>query len=168
MQLVERHVINQKHKYYREIDDLCLLSKNLYNVANYHMRQEFINNSLILNYNQVQKLLQGQVDYKALPAKVSQQVLMILNKNWKSFFESLKAFQEDSSKFLGRPKLPKYKQKLEGRNILVYTIQAISKIALVKRGVIKLSQTNIELKTSVPYGQLAIVRVVPKLNHYVV
>nr|WP_236117016.1 transposase [Hassalia byssoidea] len=132
------------------------------------MRQEFIHNSIILNYHQVQKLLQGQVDYKALPAKVSQQVLMILDKNWKSFWESLKAFHSEPEKFFGRPKLPKYKHKLEGRNILVYTIQAISKTALVKRGVVKLSQTNIELKTAVPYEQLAQVRVVPKLNHYVV
>jgi hypothetical protein len=62
--------------------------------------------------------------YKALPAKVSQQILMVLDRNWKSFFEAQEAYKEDSSKFFGRPKLPKCKHKTEGRNILVYTIQA--------------------------------------------
>lgn len=59
---------------------------------------------------------------KTLPAKVSQQILLLLDKNRKSFFEALKAYKEDPSKFLGRPKLPKYKHKTEGRNILVYTV----------------------------------------------
>ena len=35
---------------------------------------------------------------KVLPAKVSQQILMILDKNWKSFFEAVKAYKIDSSK----------------------------------------------------------------------
>jgi putative transposase len=34
-----------------------------------------------------------------LPAKVSQQILMILDKNWKSFFEAVKGYKTDSSKF---------------------------------------------------------------------
>lgn len=127
MQLVERHVINKKHIYYKEIDNLCFLSKNLYNAANYIVRQEFIKNQSYLNYNSVQKILQIQNDYKALPAKVSQQVLMLLDKNWKSFREAIKAYQQDHFKFLGRPKLPKYKDKVKGRNILVYTAQAVSK-----------------------------------------
>jgi putative transposase len=74
MQLVERHVINKNNQYYMEIDKLCFLSKNLYNAANYLIRQEFINNSNYLNYNASQKLMQSQVDYKSLPAKISQQV----------------------------------------------------------------------------------------------
>ena len=94
MQLVERHIINKNHQHYQEIDHFCFLSKNLYNVANYIVRQEFINNKNYLNYNAVQKQMQDQADYKALPAKVSQQVLMLLDKNWKSFFEALKAYED--------------------------------------------------------------------------
>lgn len=168
MQLVERHVINKKHIHYQEIDKLCYLSKNLYNAANYLVRQEFINNKNYFNYNAVHKILQNQADYKALPAKVSQQVLMMLDKNWKSFKEALKAYQQDSSKFLGRPKLPKYKDKAKGRNILIYTSQAIGKRVLNKEGVINPSQTSIRIKTSVKYEDLSQVRIVPKLNHYIV
>ena len=168
MQLVERHVVNRNHKHFAEIDRLCFLSKNLYNAANYIIRQEFINNSKYLNYNAVQKLMQSQVDYKAIPAKVSQQVLMLLDKNWKSFFEATEAYQKDPSKFLGKPKLPKYKDKIKGRNIVVYTYQAISKPALIKKKLIKPSQTHIEIKTYIGYEGLCQVRLVPKLNHFIV
>src|SRR5260370_7882063 len=76
------------------------------------------------------KRMQSHAAYKALPAKVSQQVLVLLDKNWTAFFEARKAYEEDPSTFTGRPRLPKYKHKTEGRNILVYTIQAVSKRGL--------------------------------------
>ena len=100
-----------------------------------------------------------------LPAKVSQHILMVLDRNWKSFFAALKAYHEDPSKFLGRPRLPKYKHKTEGRNILVYTIQAISKPAL-KRGLIKLSMLPIEVQTK--QKEVDQVRIVPRKGCYVV
>ncbi|MBG1264637.1 RNA-guided endonuclease InsQ/TnpB family protein [Nostoc commune] len=104
-------------------------------------------------------------DYKAIPAKVSQQILMILDKNWKSFKAALVCYQQNPSKFLGRPKLPKYKHKTDGRNLLAYTVQALSKPGL-KLGVIKPSQTQIEIPTKAK--NIAQVRIVPKLDHYVV
>ncbi|MBD2388223.1 RNA-guided endonuclease InsQ/TnpB family protein, partial [Cylindrospermum sp. FACHB-282] len=165
MQLAERHIIKKTHKSYQEIDKLCFLSKNLYNIANYLIRQSFFKTGEILSYNQTQKLLQSQFDYKNLPAKVSQQILMILDKNWKAFFQAQKAYQENPSKFLGKPKLPKYKHKENGRNLLVYTIQALSKPFLSK-GLIKLSQTEIVFPTQTK--KIAQVRIIPKLNHYVI
>jgi transposase len=111
MNLVEKHIIDKNHKYFKEIDELSFFSKNLYNYANYVIRQEFIKNGNYLNYNAVQKLLQSHETYKALPAKVSQQILMVLDKNWKSFFKAVKDWQINKNKYLGRPKLPKYKHK---------------------------------------------------------
>ena len=168
MQLVERHVINRNHKHYKEIDNICFLSKNLYNAANYIIRQEFINNSKHLNYNAIQKLIQSNIDYKSLPAKVSQQVLMLLDKNWKSFFEAIKSYKKDPSKFLGRPKLPNYKDKVKGRNLVVYTMQAISKVKLIKSKIINPSKTTIEIETKIDYEFINQVRIIPKLNHYII
>ena len=91
---------------------------------------------------------------------------MVLDKNWKSFFEAVKAYKADSSRFTGRPKLPKYKDKIKGRNLLVYTIQAISSKQL-KKGVIKLSGTDFLIKTKVNPNQICQVRVVPKCDSYV-
>ena len=100
-----------------------------------------------------------------LPSKVSQHVLKLLDKNWKSFFAALEAYREDPSKFLGRPKLPGYKDKAKGRNILVYTIQALSKPAL-KQGIIKPSGLPIEIKTQ--HMHIDQVRIVPRNGFYVV
>ncbi|MCC3584160.1 MAG: transposase, partial [Microcoleus sp. PH2017_30_WIL_O_A] len=104
---------------------------------------------------------------KELPAKVSQQILMILDKNWKSFFEAVKAYKNEPTKFSGRPKLPKYKDKVKGRNILVYTVQAISSKQL-KKGIIKLSGSNIVIKTQVKPEQICQIRLVPKCDSYVI
>jgi putative transposase len=147
MQLVEKHIIRKSNIYYKEIDNLCFLSKNLYNKANYIIRQKFINEGKYLNYYDIQRILQNSKDedYESLPRKVSQQVLRQLDKNWKAFFKAMKEWKKNPSKFKRMPKLPNYKHKKQGRNILIYTIQSISKKCL-KESVLYLSGTNIKMK----------------------
>src|SRR3989441_5401558 len=164
MQLVEQHVIDKNDPRYSVIDEAAFKSKNLYNAALYEIRQSFIHKGKYLNYNEMQRRMQSHEAYKALPAKVSQQILMVLDRNWKSFFEALAAYNEDPSKFLGRPKLPKYKHKTEGRNILVYTIQALSKQGL-KRGLVQPSMLPIEVQTK--QKDIDQVRIVPRKGFYV-
>src|SRR6266581_1962394 len=165
MQLVEQHVIDKHGPRYSVIDEAAFKSKNLYNAANYEIRQAFIHEGKYLNYNEIDKRMQQHEAYKALPAKVSQQILMVLDRNWTSFREARKAYEEDPSKFTGRPKLPKYKHKTEGRNILVYTIQAISKKGL-KYGLIQPSMLPITVKTK--QKNIDQVRIVPRNGYYVV
>ncbi|MEG4990067.1 transposase [Microcoleus sp. BR0-C5] len=167
MQLTERHIIKSTERRFAQIDELAFKSKNLYNAANYVIRQSFIYGWNYVNYNEMNRLMKSHESYKALPAKVSQQILMVLDKNWKSFFEAIKAYKVDSSKFTGRPKLPNYKDKVKGRNILVYTIQAISS-KLLKKGIIKLSGTNLSIKTKVNPDRICQVRLVPKCDSYVI
>ena len=166
MLLAERHIIKQGHLFWTEIDNLSLQSKNLYNAANYIIRQNFIYGHGYLTYNQMASLMKETEQYKALPAKVSQQVLRGLERNWKSFFAALSEFKTNSAKFLGRPKIPGYKDTKKGRNLLVYTIQAISKVAR-KQGLVKLSGTSIEFPTKVA-DYIAEVRIVPKCDCYVI
>ncbi|MEG3901368.1 transposase [Microcoleus sp. B4-C5] len=167
MQLAERHIIKSTEHRFAQIDELAFKSKNLYNAANYVIRQSFVYGWGYINYNEMNRLMKSHQAYKVLPAKVSQQILMILDKNWKSFFEAVKAYKVDSSKFTGRPKLPKYKDKVKGRNILVYTIQAISSKQLNK-GIIKLSGTQISIKTQIKSDKICQVRLVPKCDSYVI
>jgi putative transposase len=174
MKLVEKHIISKNHKSYKEIDHLAFLSKNLYNKGNYIIRQEFIKTSKEveqgkrekakwIRYHELQKILQNSndPDYIALPRKVSQQVLRQLDNNWKSFFKTIKEWKKAPDKFKKRPSLPKYKHKTRGRNILVYTIQAISKVEL-KNDIVKLSNTNIQIKTKQKNIQQA--RIIPLPN----
>ena len=167
MQLAERHIIKSTEHRFAEIDELAFKSKNLYNTANYVIRQSFTYGWGYINYNEMNRLMKYHQAYKALPAKVSQQILMILDKNWKSFFEAVQTYKADSSKFNGRPKLPKYKDKVKGRNILVYTIQAISSKQL-KKGIIKLSGTEILIKTKIKTARICQVRLIPKCHSYVI
>ena len=159
MQLVEKHRIKKTDPRYVLIDRAAFASKNLYNAALYEIRQHFIFCGNYLSYNQMDKMMQKHEAYRALPSKVSQQVLKLLDKNWASDFAAKRADEEDPSKFLGRPKLPGYKDKQEGRYVLVYTIQALSKPAL-RRGIIKPSQLEIEIRTR--QRNIDQVRVVPK------
>src|SRR5438270_4374588 len=123
MHLVEQHVINRSDPRFAVIDAAAFASKNLYNAALYLVRQSYIHEGKYLNYHEVQRRMQSHEAYKALPAKVSQQVLMQLAHDWDSFFKARDAYNEDPSKFLGRPKIPGYKHKTEGSNLLVYTIK---------------------------------------------
>ncbi len=167
MQLAERHIIKSTGHRFAQIDELAFKSKNLYNAANYVIRQSFTYGWGYINYNEMNRLMKSHQAYKAMPAKVSQQILMVLDKNWKSFFEAVKAYKIDSSQFTGRPKLPKYKDKAKGRNILIYTIQAISSKQL-KKGIIQLSGTEILIKTKVNPARICQVRLVPKCDSYVI
>ncbi|MDJ0532994.1 MAG: transposase [Xenococcaceae cyanobacterium MO_207.B15] len=167
MRQVERHIVKEKSFLWKQIDELCFLSKNLYNYANYLVRQSFIFEGVYLGYNKIYHLVKDKPDYQALPRKVSQQVLKGLDKNWKSFFEASSSYKENPEKFTGRPKLPKYKHKTKGRNLLTYTIQAISKPWLSK-GIIKLSGTDIFVPTKTQVENIVQARIIPKIGSYVI
>lgn len=140
MILSERHIITKSNPNYKELDRLCFLSKNLYNAGLYRVRQYFFETKEYKNYNNLNKdmVKENNPDYRSLPSKISQQVLKLLDSNYKSFFESFK-------KGLN-PKIPKYLDKLKGRFVVTYTNQAISKTWLSK-GYIKPSGLNILFPT---------------------
>lgn len=165
MQLVEQHVIDRHDPRYAVIDEAAFKSKNLYNAANYEIRQVFFFERRYMNHFELDKRLQSHDAYRALPAKVAQQVLRQLDQCWQAFFAAHKAYRQDPSKFLGKPKIPKYKDKAKGRNLLTHTDQAISRKAL-KRGLICPSMLTIEVKTrQTSIDQL---RIVPRHGYYVV
>lgn len=126
IQLVEKHCINKNNKYYDLLDYYCYMSKNLYNFANYHIRQSFTKEGIYLNYNKIDKLMkleENEKDYRnMITSKSAQQCLRLLDKNWKSFFSAIKDYNKHKDKYLGRPKLPKYLPK-NGRYILIFTNQ---------------------------------------------
>ena len=164
MQLVESHNIKKSSDNGQLLDHFLFLSKNLYNSAVFTIRQHYFSTKLYLGYHQLQKSFQdsNQPDYIALPRKVSQHVLMQVDESFRSFFKALKSYQKDPSKFLGRPKLPGYKEKISGRNMLVFSNQAISKRDL------SLSGTNFKLPTKISFDKIAEVRVVPRSTYHTV
>jgi putative transposase len=114
---VEQHIIKKNNPLWQLIDNMCFKSKNLYNYGNYIIRQEFINNGNWIHYNSLFDLCKESEPYKDLGSNVGQATLRLLDKNWKSFFKAIKDWKQNPSKYLGRPRLPKYKPK-DGRFIL--------------------------------------------------
>jgi putative transposase len=164
MYLTETHNIRKSNKLWKEIDNLSFLSKNLFNSALYAVRQHYFSNKEYLNYNGVNRLFidNNQQDYTKLPRKVSNHVLQQVDKSFKSFFKLITMKNELN----GKPKIPHYKHKTKGRNILSYEIGAIS-IREYRNGFIKLSGTNIKIPfINKSKGPIKEIRIVPCLISY--
>lgn len=126
MQLVERHIIRKNHENWKEVDNFCFLSKNLYNQALFYIKENYLKTGKYLRYYDVEKYfrlndLQEHENYKKLPNNTSQQILMVLDKNIKSFFELLKKWKKNKKSLSGCPSFPKYKNTIKGRNLLIFT-----------------------------------------------
>ena len=159
MKLVEQHIIKSNNVLYKELDNLCFLSKNLYNQALYRIRQQFFEDKTFKNYNEVNRELhdENQVDYRALPANSSQETLKLVNQNYSSFFKSLQ-------KGIKSARIPGYLDKSKGRQVVVYNHMTLPS-GLLEKGIIKLPKSNIQFRTK--QKKISQVRIVPK-NNYIV
>ncbi len=173
----EIQIVKKGNPIYKQLDELLFLSKNMYNYANYLIRQEFIKTSkekeqglrssaIWLRYNELDKILNSskQPDYIAIPNASSQQVLRQLDGVWKSFFASIKDWKQNPSKYKGMPRPPNYKDKKNGRNELILTINQFK----LKNRVIHLpNKTGLPpIKTGIDLTKVnvKIVRLVPMNN----
>ena len=159
MVLVEKHDIKRSSKWYKELDKLCYLSKNLYNATLYTI--SFFQEKKCLGYNQVNKQFQDEnnPDYRALPSKVAQQTQKLVAQNFTSFFALMK--KKSAGQYDKPVRIPKYLDKTKGRQVVHYTSQAVSfNCKTVPQGYIKLSGTEILIKTKVDNVQF--VRVIHK------
>lgn len=86
----------------------------MYNEANYVIRQEFIKTGNYIPYRKMNFDFKTHENYKLTFSQPANSTLRRLDKNWKSFFNGIKEWKENPSKFLGMPKLPKYLPK-DGR-----------------------------------------------------
>ncbi|HAX74099.1 MAG TPA: transposase [Firmicutes bacterium] len=118
--------------------------------------------------------LSNNADYRSLPTQTSQAMIKLVLQDWTSYFESIKDFKHHSSKYLGRPNLPRYAKK-NGRKVATFTNQD----AVIRH--MKESFTHHELKLpktklTLPLGDLSHcdttdlkeVRIVPKGTDYVI
>lgn len=157
MRLVAQHHIKPSDTRYTDLLNLCRLSKNLYNSGLYAVRKHFFETGKFLSFPQLAKKFaeENQVDSRALPAKVAQQTLKLVEQNFKSFFGSLKGNGKKS-------RIPKYLKK-DGYFPTTYTVQAMSKVKL-RQGIIKLSGTDLEFPTDKKVQQ---VRIIPRTESIV-
>lgn len=169
VQRVEKHVIKTSNPYYSLLCDYTHKAKNLYNHANYLIRQEFFTNNKWLRYGELDKILKGDLvydDYRQMPsAQSAQQLLRLVDKVWVSFFRSIKDWSKNPDKYQGKPKVPKYKSK-DGKYVLVLTSQDVK----INNGLLKFPRKFdgfevkprfVELNDFVDFKQ---VRIIPNCN----
>ncbi|NET56006.1 MAG: hypothetical protein F6K47_07490, partial [Symploca sp. SIO2E6] len=168
---VERHIIDRQHNFFKTLDDLAFKSKNLYNKANYYMRQNFFEKggklNDRLNIKELYALTKPTESYAALPQKVSAGVIKQVIHDWKAWFQAMKQWFVVPEEFEKKPQIPRYKHKELGRNLLIYDNQSIGQKGKKKgNGIIKLACSTVKLFTDIK--EVKEVRVVPATASYVI
>jgi putative transposase len=143
--IVEKHFIKRSHPQWQECDTLCFSTKNLYNQALYRSRQSLFQTGKYKNYSTLQKELQDEKIpcYSTMKSKVAQLVLKQVDHDLLGFFRAIKEWEKCPNKFLGKPNLPKYKDK-NGRCSVSFNVQSMSKKAF-KHGILQLSGLLLKL-----------------------
>ena len=161
MRLVERHIVKDNR-----FEDICLKSGLLYNYVLFNVRQGIFSGDYINEYEFSTKLCkENQVDFRNLPSVVSQQVVAQVFSVTKSWMKSKKEYEKNPSKFLSRPKLPKYK-KGKKQNMVVFTKNSCR---LKEDGCIHFIKNIIRpIKTKIGDNKLCQVRIIPQATCYVV
>lgn len=161
MRLVERHIVKDNR-----FEDICLKSGLLYNYVLFNVRQGIFSGDYINEYEFSTKLCkENQVDFRNLPSVVSQQVVAQVFSVTKSWIRSKKEYEKNPSKFLSRPKLPKYKRGKK-QNMVVFTTSACR---LKSDGYIHFIKNIIPpIKTKIGDNKLCQVRIIPQATCYVV
>lgn len=75
---------------YSLLREMCQYSNNLYNVALYNIRQHYFNTKQFLTYESNYHECKENENYALLQAGVSQQILKVVDRSFKSFFNLLK------------------------------------------------------------------------------
>ena len=172
VQRVEKHIIKKTNTYYNIIDKYCFNAKNLYNHANYIVRDVFCKENKWIRYGELDKILKADLefdDYKQMPtAQSAQQILKLIDRNWNSFFKAIKDWSKNKDKYLGRPKLPNYKKK-DSRGVLILTNQNVR----LKDNILYFPKTfkGFTVKTLCDtknnFVSFQQVRFIPKYNHII-
>lgn len=173
VQRVEKHVIKASHPYFKMLCSFCQKSKNLYNHANYLVRQNFIENQKWIRYGELDKQLKYDTafpDYKNMPtAQSAQQCLRLLDKTWNSFFRSIKDWSKHKDKYLGRPKMPKYLKK-NGLFVLALTNQncKLKGNSIYFPKIFSGFSVKTGIKAKINFQSFQQIRIVPKYNKLIV
>ena len=142
------------------ISKLCHLSKNLYNEANFIIRQRFFKEHKIPSYYELNKELKESENYKALPAQSAQQTIRVLIRAWKAFLRAMKEWKKHTEN--PKPRIPKYMKK-NGEFIVIFTNQQ----AKIRDGYLILpKKVGLNVKTRIKEG-LREVRIIPKGVGYI-
>jgi len=170
--LVETHTIKNSNVNFKRYKELCFLSKNLYNQALYEFYNTWNSSGKFPRYKELEKKLKSleeQYDnYYKLTSSVSQQVLLLFDKNLKSYLSLIKKFKKDKKSLSGLPRPMRYKDSKNGSNVVI--IRGDKYVCRFKEGYIHFpKKLNLEPVKSINVKRqedLVQIRIVPQTSCY--
>ena len=146
------------------VSAMCHISKNLFNQANYILRNQFFSKEKMSSYKTLAKQfskpsdMENNNNFQKLPAQTAQWTIKKVKDSWNSFFRALKSYKKNPELFTGVPKPPKYKYK-DGEFILIFTNQQCH----MNNGMLKFPKImNLEVETGLDNNiNLREVRIIP-------
>lgn len=112
------------------IEELSFHTTKLYNIVNYDCRENGFK-----PYIEAEKEYKDNWHNQFLHSHTYQQCLKVLEKNWKSYFASIKDYKKNPNKYKGEPKPPKFKNHTNKKNEVIFTEAGIR----VKNNILMLS-----------------------------
>ena len=95
---------------YKALKELCFLSKNMYNVALYNIRQYYFSEKKYLSYESNYKLCKENENYTLMNSNSAQQIMKVVDRNFKSFFALIELAKKGNYQY-EQIRLPKYLKK---------------------------------------------------------
>jgi len=160
MKTLKQHIRKLETKDFEKLSEMTYSSRKLYNCALYLINNHFKETTFYLGYTQVYHLMKGTEHYKALNAKMAQQILRLVDKDFRSFFALLQ--KKNRGEYKEQIKPPRYKTKGSRFNLIL----PVDQISIIKN---KLKITK-NLKIPFNYkilGKIKQVIIKPsKINNY--
>ncbi len=123
-------------KQYQQLRELCHYAKNLYNVGLYNIRQHYFSEKSFLKYESNYHVAKTNENYKLLQAGVSQQILKVVDRSFKSFFNLIQKAKKGDYRYQDI-QLPRYLKK-DGLFPLIFSTNAMN----IKDGFFRVAVSN--------------------------
>jgi IS605 OrfB family transposase len=169
--LTQKNRLKLSSKKLEIVKQLSYYSARLYNVGLYSVKQYYFNNNAYLNYAKNYHECKANENYKLLLSDTSQQILRIVDRNFKSFFGLLKL--KAQGKYTEKVKIPHYKKQDELMNITIqgrsarirkgYVIIGLSKAFKAKHNP-PFNELKFKLPKNITVDKLQEVRILPVFN----
>lgn len=102
---------------YKALKELCFLSKNMYNVALYSIRQYYFAEKKFLNYAKNYHLCKDNENFSMLNSNSAQQIMKVVDRNFRSFFALINLAHKGQYQYKDI-KIPKYLPKNSYFNLI--------------------------------------------------
>lgn len=118
---VQSNIIRRLSKQqYALLKEMCRYSNNLYNVTLYNIRQHYFNTKKFLTYESNYHECKTNENYGLLQAGISQQIMKVVDRSFKSFFNLIKKCKQGDYRYHD-VNIPHYRKKGGMFNLIMST-----------------------------------------------